>query len=256
MIEWNLAKKMTLWHYEDLIMKMFRVLSYNFVKEYYNHNMKEARVYLKTLLGSYPKYKELVTTLTTTFEKIEASGIRSYSDLVHQVETREKCESFLKRSELAFTDLISALNYIFRWVLPFRNVYLKKLIDANNEIYKEYIEKLRERNIKFNLDLLEYGRTKKGRKKISLETGTPETFILNLTNKADLTRLPYMNWKTANHLCEAGYDSLSKLAEVSRERLEANMKTYFDRKGIKLGPFVDLKGLVVWAKCLPKIIES
>ncbi len=44
MIEWNLAKKMTLWHYEDLIMKMFRVLSYNFVKEYYNHNMKEANM--------------------------------------------------------------------------------------------------------------------------------------------------------------------------------------------------------------------
>ncbi|HUT16972.1 MAG TPA: DUF4332 domain-containing protein, partial [Acidobacteriota bacterium] len=163
---------------------------------------------------------------------------------------------FLKKSELAFIDLISALNYMFRWVLPFRNVYLKKLIATNNEAHKEYIEKLIERNIKFNLDILEYGRTKEGRKKISIETGTPETFILNLTNKADLTRLPYMNWKTANHLFEAGYNNLNKLAEVSRERLKDDMKTYFDRKGIKLGPFIDLKGLSLWAKCVPKIIES
>ena len=89
MTDWNLVKKMTLWHYEDLIMKMLRVLSYNFIKEYYNHDMKEARIYAKKLLGCYPKHKQLVNTLINTFEKLEDSGIRNYSDLVHQVETGE-----------------------------------------------------------------------------------------------------------------------------------------------------------------------
>jgi len=256
MTGWNLFKKMTLWHYEDLIMKMLRVLSYNFIKEYYNHDMKEARIYAKKLLGCYPKHKQLVNTLTNTFEKLEDSGIRNYSDLVHQVETREKCKDFIEKSELPFIDLISTLNYVFRWVLPFRNVYLKKLVDTNNEVHKEYIEKLRESNIKFNLDILEYGRTKEGRKKISVETGVPEAFISNLTNKADLTRLPFMNWKTVNHLFEAGYNGLNKLAEAGLERLKEDMKTYFDRKGIKLGPFIDLKGLILWATYVPKIIES
>lgn len=254
-VDWNSVKKMTLWHYEDLISKTLRVLSYDFIREYYNHSMKKASIYAKHLLGFYPKYKRFVITLTNTFQRLDDSGIRSYSDLVHRVETREKCEHFLEKAELSFVDLISTLNYIFRWVLPFRNVYLKQLVDRSNEVHKEYIDRLRERDMKFNLDILEYGRTKEGRTEISIETGISEAFILDLTNRADLTRLPYMSWKTVNHLCGAGYNDLNKLAGVDIERLKEDMKKYFDKKGIKLGPFIDLRGLVLWAKSLPKIVE-
>ena len=79
--------------------------------------------------------------------------------------TKEKCEDFLEKTELSFVDFISVLNYIFRWVLPFRNVYLKQLVEPKNEVKKRYIDRLRERDVKFNLDILEYGRTREGRKK-------------------------------------------------------------------------------------------
>ena len=254
-INWNLVKEMTLWHYEDLIKKMLKVLSYNFVQQYYGHTMKEAGSYLKKLLGYNPKYGEYMTILSDNFQKLDSLKIQNYGDLVHRVETREKCEEFLRSTEIPFGELISTLNYIFRWVLPFRNVYLSQLVETSNGPQKTYISKLRKHDIRFNLDILEHARTKEGRIRLSEETAIPEAFIFELVNRADLTRLPYMSRKTVDHLCNAGYTSVDKLARVNNKKLKEDMKTYFDEKGIKLGPFIDTKGLACWARAVPKIVE-
>ena len=82
------------------------------------------------------------------------------------------------QTKLPLKDLIFVLNHIFRWVFPHR-LYLKELIDMENECHKIYIEKLRNNGIRFNLDLLENGRTLVGRKKISKDTGIPESIILD-----------------------------------------------------------------------------
>lgn len=218
--------------------------------------MKEGSLYAKNLLGFHPRKSEFVIALTNTFKRLDDFGIRNYYYLVQKVETREKCEDFLDKTELSFVDLISALNYIFRWVLPFRNVYLSQLVEPSNEAIKEIIDRLKEHDVKFNLDILEYGRTREGRKNMSIETVIPEAFILDLTNRADLTRLPYMSWKTVNHLCGAGYNDLHKLAGIDIEILRDDMKAYFEKKGIRLGSFIDLRGLVLWAKTIPKIVET
>jgi hypothetical protein len=255
-IDWNIVKKMTLWEYEDLIKKLLKVLSYDFIQKHYNHNMKEAKGYVGRLLGYDQKYAEYIIKLTDVFEKLDRLKVENYTELVQKIRAREKCERFLSHAELPFEDFISTLNYIFRWVLPFRNVYLKQLVDTDNEVHKKYIERLREHDIKFNLDILEYGRTKEGRMKLSKETGIPEDFLFDLVNRADLTRLPYMSKQTVNHLCGAGYNTIDKLARVDVEKLKNDMKSYFGKKGIRLGSFIDLTGLVEWARAIPKIVES
>lgn len=256
-IDWNVVKKMTLWSYEDLISKILKVLSYDFIQEHYNHSMKEAENYATKLLGYDAKYAEYISKLTDIFRKLDGLRVKNYTELVHQVETTEKCEEFLKKTKLPFKDMISVLNYIFRWVLPFRNLYLRQLIDVSNETHKEYLERLKKLNIKFNLDLLEHGRTRASREKISKETGIPEAFIVNLLNRADLTRLPYMAGKTVDHLCSAGYDSVNKLAQADKGKLKRDMKSHFDKKGIKLSrSFIELEGIVQWAKAVPKIVET
>jgi len=117
-IEWNLVNKMTLWHYEDLIDKMLKTLSYNFIQEHYNHNMKEACNYVGKLLGYNPKYEASIKRLTSTFKSLGDAKIKNCTDLIEKIETRESCEDFLKITKIQFRDLISVLNYIFRWVLP------------------------------------------------------------------------------------------------------------------------------------------
>lgn len=255
-IDWDAVKKMTLWSYEDLIEKILKVLSHNFIQEYYNHNMKEAESYAVKLLRYNRKYAKYVSKLTDIFRKLDSFKVESYAELVHQVENREKCEEFLGKTKLPFKDLISVLNYIFRWVLPFRNVYLKQLIDINNKTHLGYIRELTKLNIKFNLDILEYGRTREGRAKISNETGIPEAVILNLVNRADLTRLPYMSRKTVSHLFGGGYNSINKITQADVGKLKDDMKLYFDKRGMRLSrSFIELEGLVEWAKTVPKIVE-
>lgn len=41
-IDWSQVKKRTLWHYEDLIQKLLKVLGYGFVHEHYNHTISKA----------------------------------------------------------------------------------------------------------------------------------------------------------------------------------------------------------------------
>lgn len=255
-IDWSIVKKLTLWSYEDLIKKILKVLSYNFIQEHYDHNMKEAATHLEKLLGYDPKYEGYVTRMTNLFRKLDALKVANYYDLVNRVENAEKCKRFVKKSKLRFEDVISVLNYIFRWVLPFRNVYLRQLSDAGDKTHMKYVKKLAEHNIKFNLDILEYGRTKSAREKLSKATGVPGSFITDLANRADLTRLPYMSKKTVDHLCSAGYDTMSKLATVDVGTLKEDIKTHFDKAGIRLGSFIDLSGLVAWAKATPEIIEN
>ena len=52
-IDWSLAKKKTLWYYEELISKILDVLNYSFVQNYYNHSMIDAASYSKRLQSGY-----------------------------------------------------------------------------------------------------------------------------------------------------------------------------------------------------------
>lgn len=255
-IDWNLVKKMTLWNYEELMSRILKVLSYDFIQQHYNHNMKEAENYAIKLLGYDPRYAKSLSRFVDIFRRLESLNVADYTDLVRQFENREKCEEFLRRANLPFKDMISMLNYIFRWVLPFKNVYLRQLVDINNETHKQHLKELAKLNIKFNLDILEHGRTKEGRAHISMKIGVPEAFVINLVNRADLTRLPFMSRKTVDHLSGGGYDTIEKIARADRRRFKEDMKSYFDKKGIRLSrSFIELEGIGEWARAIPKIVE-
>jgi hypothetical protein len=254
-IDWSIVKKKTLWNYEELTEKIIRNFSYRFIQECYNHNMKQARVYASSLLGFDPKRSKYINEVNDIFTKLESPGIADYEELVHQVESREKCQDFVKKTKLPFEQLILTLNHIFRWVLP-HTIYLKELIDEENETQRKCVDELMKHNIRFNLDILEQGRTREGRHKISEQTGVPKAFLLELVNRADMSRLPYSNRKTVKHLSAAGYDTLRKLAETAPEKMMSDMKRYFDGLGVKVAGFIDLKGIAQWARTIPRIVEN
>ena len=255
MIDWNLVKKITLWDYEELIKKILDVFSYSFVQEYYNHDMSEAINYVRKLLGYNPIFAKQVSKTANMLKSFGSLRVKNYTDLILKVENKEKCEDFLGKSQLSFEDFIATLNYVFRWVLPHK-LYLRELIDTKNETHKNYIKALSKHKIRFNLDILEYGRTGEGREKLAKETGIPESFILDLVNLADMSRLPYSNRKTVKHLCAGGFDSVAKLAQVDSEKISEVMKSYFDRMGVKISGFIDLKGIAQWAKTIPAIVND
>ena len=246
---------MTLWDYEELIKKILDVFSYIFVQEYYNHNMSEAVNYVRKLLGWNPKYAKHVSKTTNMLKSLGSLSVENYTDLIPKVENKEKCEDFLRKAQLSFEDFISTLNHVFRWVLPHK-LYLRELIDTKNESRKNYIVELRKHKIRFNLDILEYGRAGEGREKLAKETGIPKSFILDLVNLSDMSRLPYSNRKTVKHLSAGGFDSVAKLAQADSEKISEVMKSYFDRIGVKLSGFIDVKGIAQWTKTIPAIVKD
>ena len=136
-IDWNSVKQQTLWSYEDLMKKLLSVLAYDFVQEHYDHTMKQAQAYAKKIRRGYLQNQGDMTvyidSIVTHLETLETRRIGTYSKLVHQVATREQCVAFLQRTDFDFDQLIQTLNYLFRWVLPFKTP-LRELIDADSEV--------------------------------------------------------------------------------------------------------------------------
>jgi hypothetical protein len=260
-IDWDQVKSKTLWHYEDLIKKMLEVLEYGFVQEHYNHSMEEAASYSLRIRQGYLQHgKEAVFIgeITDHFSTLGDLGVSSYLDLVRQVETREKCETFLQKTGFGFEALIQTLNYLFRWVLPFK-CPVKELVDAANKNDRVAVEGLKKKKIGSNLDILENCRTRASRRKLAKETGVTETWLLDLAYRADISRLAYVRGKTVKHLCGGGYDTLDKIAAADLTTMEEDMAAYYKTIGKSFSDFkavIPLDWMIGGAKILPRVIEA
>jgi hypothetical protein len=260
-VDWDYVKKKTLWQYEKLIAKILDVLAYNFVQEYYAHDMTEAGIYAEKIRQGYlqnEKEAEFIGEITKHFKCLSLLGIRNYRDLVERVNTKSSCEKFLKETGFSFEALIQVLNYLFRWVLPFK-IPVKELLDTMSDTNTTYLEILKAQKIRSNLDVLETFRSIKGRKKFGAETRMDQAYLLELTHRADISRLAYVRGKTIMHLCGGGYNTLNRLSNVEIVKMQADMSAYYELLG---KTFVDFKTVIPldWmiggAKVLPKIIED
>ena len=122
-VDWDLVKKKTLWHFEKLIAKILEVLEYSFVQESYAHDMVDAELYAEKVRQGYlqnDKEAEFIVEITKHFQSLSLLGIRNYQDLVERVNTKSSCEKFLQENDFRFEALIQVLNFLFRWVLPFK----------------------------------------------------------------------------------------------------------------------------------------
>jgi hypothetical protein len=259
--DWNQVKKQTLWTYEDLIKKLLDVLAYGFVQEHYNHTMQEAKSYSLKIQQGYLQNQNdttFIDNIIASLQRLESLQVETYLDLIHRVETREKCVTFLQKTGFHFEELIQTLNYVFRWVLPFKNP-VREFIDVDNDTHKTYLAILKQHKLGSNLDILEHCRTRVGRTELSKVTGIPEVFILGLVHRADISRLAYVRGKTVKHLCGGGYDTLDKIANADLERMEEEMDAYYRTIGKSLADFksvIPLPWMIGGAKTLPRIVEE
>jgi len=258
-IDWDLVKQKTLWQYEKLIAKILEVLEYTFVQEYYGHNMVEAGLYSEKIRQGYLQnaYETVfIDEITEQFNNLNLLGIQNYQDLVGRVDTRSNCERFILETGFGFEPLVQVLNYLFRWVLPFR-IPIKEL--ANTMTNTSYLDIFKSRGVRSNLDVLESFRSKTSRKIFSTETGMDETYILELTHRADISRLAYVRGKTIMHLCGGGYNTLDSLANAEITKMESDMTAYYESIGKSYADFrtvIPLGWMIGGAKILPKIVED
>jgi hypothetical protein len=258
-IDWEQAKRVTLWDYDELVKKLLKTLAYGFVLEFYNHTMGDAGRYAEKVQEGYlqGRSEPAIERMLNNFKKLENLRIKTYLDLVSQVESREKCASFLEQTGFGFFGLIETLNYLLRWVMPFMTP-LREFIDVDHEPERAYFEILKEKKLGSNLDLLEQGRKVDGRARLSQLSGIPESFITGLVHKADISRLAYVRGKTVRHLCGGGYDTLDKIASANLGEMELAMESYYQTLGKSLADFkavIPLRWVIGGARILPKVLE-
>jgi hypothetical protein len=260
-IDWSIVKKHTLWDYEELIAKLQNVLAYSFVQEYYNHTFSQAKRYANKIRNGYLQNRgdkvAFIDNILASLEKYEKLGIKNYSDLICQVVTREQCITFLKKTDFNHYQLIQTLNYLLRWVLPFKTP-IREFINMDSAIEMKYLVSLKKQKIGSNLDIIDLGKDKEGRKTLSKITEIPINYILSLVHKADISRLAYVRGKTVFHLCGCGYDTLEKLATANMTEMEVKMEAYYKTFGKSLSEFkavIPLSWMVGGAKILPHVVK-
>ena len=259
-IDWTIVKQKTLWQYDQLTAKLLTVLGYGFVQEHYGHTMAGARAYAGRLQQGYGQSGQevgFIDAVREGFGALDALGVRDYAGLVKRVAAKADCERFVRETGFPFESLVEVLNFLFRWVLPFK-IPLKELADTMPEPKPAEVEMLKKHKIRSNLDILEKFRSAEGRREFSAETGVGEAQVLALAHRADLSRLAYVRGRTIRHLCGGGYDTLEKLANADMAQMVADMTAYYRSIGKDFADFqavIPLDWMTGGASVLPVIIE-
>ncbi len=259
-INWGLVKSKTLWRYEDLISKLLNVFKYDFVLEAYNHTLEEGQAYFGQIKIGYFSGASPPANLhhiEASLHRLNHFGITNYLALIQQVPSKEQCKVFLEQSGFEFEALIDLLNYLFRWVLPFR-ISVKELVDSFTADHSMSLEALKGQGINSNLDTLEQCRSSSARARLAEKLKLDINFILELSHRADISRLAFVRGKTITHLCAGGYCTLARIAAADLGQMQTDMEIYYKSIGKKAADFksvIPLNWMIGGARILPSIIK-
>jgi len=121
----------------------------------------------------------------------------------------------------------------------------------------ESAAKLKERGIVYSDQLLEASKTPAGRQALAEQVGVDSQMILELANRADLSRIKGIAEVFSDLLENAGVDTVKELAMRNPEHLHATLvKVNAEKKLAKrLPPLSAVKDWVRQAKELPGVLE-
>ncbi len=124
-------------------------------------------------------------------------------------------------------------------------------------INPEHVQKLKALSIRNVNEMLEAGRTRKGREELSAKTGIRAEAILELVKLSDLARIRGVKSTRARLYYDAGVDSVEKMAKWNPRKLRAMLIDFVEKTGFEgIAPLPkEAESTVAEAKKLPKIVE-
>lgn len=130
-----------------------------------------------------------------------------------------------------------------------------KIIDIQG-IGLVYAEKLTAAGIQKVSQLLEKGKTAKGRKELETATGIRHDLILTWVNHADLFRVNGVGPQFAELLEAAGVDTVKELAHRNAANLEKTMKEVNEKehRTRRVPTVTELQKMIDQAKELPGVV--
>ena len=116
--------------------------------------------------------------------------------------------------------------------------------------------KLKDRSIKDSEQMLEAAASAKQRRALSKELDVDEKVILELANRADLSRIKGVAGVYSDLLEQAGVDTVKELAKRNPENLHAKMVEINEEKKLagRLPTVMDVAEWVEAADAMPKVL--
>lgn len=124
-------------------------------------------------------------------------------------------------------------------------------------ISEAILTSLKAQGIDNSAELLEAGKTTKGRKALADAAGVATSDILELVNRADLARIKGIGRVYADLLEEAGVDTVKELARRSPANLHAKIEEVNSAKQLtqRVPTLEQVTDFVEQAKALPGMVE-
>jgi hypothetical protein len=242
--------------FEEFCRQWLESFSYPFVREIFNISLPDLSDYTRHLLGEDPKkrYADYATWLLRIIDELQHAGVQDVLELLKGTETRLKFEQFAEQKEIPAEEIAGLLKYLFYWFIP-RKKRLEESV-RSDPIISDAVKVLHSMGVRFNLDMLQQGYTAAGRKALADSSKLPETIILELVNRADLSRMPWASKATISNIVGAGYGSIANLANADPEKLYQDFFDYGRAigKNLKLGN--EIEGSYRIAKIVPAIVQQ
>lgn len=242
-------------NYEELRRQWKESFAYEFIRAAYNFSMPVLSDYTRRILGGDPRnrYADYASYLLDGIAKLNQAGEQTILELLSCVDTREKVEVFVGESGLSASYLANLLKYLSYWIIP-RNKSLNQLIRDDVPLF-DAAKMLKGLDIHTNLDLLQQGMTAAGRKSLAESSGLSEAVIMDLVNRADLSRIPWASKATISNIIGAGYGSLARLANADPEQLTEDFFAYGRAigKDLRLGNEIENSQRI--AKIVPALVR-
>jgi hypothetical protein len=241
--------------YEDLYKRLYKSLEYPILLTTFNVSISQLIEYTRLGLGGDPqgRYNESAEKLIHLFTDLQKARVENILDLMALVKTRQDLQAFSDRTCIPGLKIVSAVKYLIYWFIPIEK-YLSGLVKTDPSISRS-LEMLQSVEVKTNLDLLQRGYNKTGRKDLSEKSGLPLTQVEEWVNRADLSRMPWASKATIANIMGAGYGSLAQLANADPEKLYLDFYRYGKSigKNLKLGNEIENSHRI--AKILPVILQ-
>ena len=219
---------------------------YRFVRELFNFTTAQAIDFLEKrgreidlVLGTDPRRTENVATITGVFRQAAAAGVARLSEFMDQVLDRECAAAFVERAGIAVEGLKTALVEIDYMMLPTQKS-MRLLVQKSDTTRNVQIDRLVEHGLGNNLALLDAARTAVDRTELARTTGIPESDLLDLVHRADMSRQHCMSRMVGDHYA-TGYDTMAKFRAADIEKARA--------AGVDLGR-------ILYARTRPVVLQD
>ena len=124
-------------------------------------------------------------------------------------------------------------------------------------VNQEHIQALATEGIENVDQMLRAGRTARDRESLAAQTGVPRGAILELVKLSDLARIPGLKGIRARLYCDAGVDTVERLAQWEPEALRLMLEDFVERIGFGgIAPVPkEVAFTVTTAQRLPRVVD-